>query len=181
MRFWAYWEKLAAENGYLKVANVVLALALVFVCIVMAKMSVGSKVVIIPPRINQEFWVAGDEVSVSYLEQTAYFITDRLLSVNPKTVDRSYAMILPFLSTDPETLTKLKVLLAEQTDAIKEENISQVFYPLSFSVGENYNYMVVTGEVLQQTGSIYIGSKTVHVKIWFKIKGGRLTIRQLVL
>ena len=42
-----------------------------------------ERVVIVPPIVNRDFWVATDTVSDSYLEQMAEFFAGLLLNVTP--------------------------------------------------------------------------------------------------
>jgi conjugal transfer pilus assembly protein TraE len=179
MKFWSYWDKLTAENKLLK--NVFLILAVTIVILVYAIMKISSiqRVVVLPPKVDREFWVSGNEVSTSYLEMVGYYIADRVMNVSPGNADSSYDYILPFLSTDPDIVKTIRTTLKTQAEAIIKDDIYQSFYPRDVNIDQEKKCFTVSGTVRRGTGNIYIGSGTGSVNICYTINYGKFTITKL--
>lgn len=179
MKYYNFWEKLLTENRIYQIVIIALVIVIIVEGILINSLFKEKQVVILPPKIEKEFWVAGDKLSTSYLEQVAYYIADRVLSVSPATVDQSFDAILPFLTTDPEAVKSIQSSLNLQAKKIKENDIYQIFYPMRFSVDEKRHKMYVEGMLRKMTGSTYIGQEKVILELFFTVKNGRLLITSI--
>jgi len=181
MRYFDLLSKLDAQARFLGILSVFLAGALLLMTFAFLKLYTSKTVVILPPRVDKEFWVSGDTLSTSYLEQVAYFIADRFLSVSPESVDRSLDMIKPFFSTDTHILRKLDEYLVRYAKTIKEEDLYQVFYPLQFFVDKEKSKLVVVGNLHKISGGQYLGEESVNLSIEFYVKNGRFFVKGISL
>ena len=179
MKYFDYIAKLKGDIKILAVSNVVLAVALAVVGVLFANMASKKIVVILPPKVDREFWVADTKLSRSYLEQVSLFIADRLMTVSPSNVEDSLASIYPFLTTEPEALKKLKSFFAEYIAKIKENSYWQSFYPLRVDILPRHRKIAVRGIVKKISGNVYLGEERRAVEITFKVKHGRFIVEKL--
>lgn len=182
MKFWNFWEKLDRENRVLKFGFLVLLIIVSVQSYLVIELYDRKTVVVLPPRVEKEFWVAGDTLSRSYLEQVAYFIADRLFNVSPENVKSSIDMILPFLTTEPENLKKIREQLIAYAREIIDNDIYQSFYAMKFLIGKDRNkrpFMRIEGILRRTSGDVYIGQRKAILNLFFKVKNGRLIIYEL--
>src|SRR5690242_10433642 len=71
-----------------------------------------ERVVIVPPIVNRDFWVATDTVSDSYLEQMAEFFAGLLLNVTPNSFATRSEHLLQHVA--PNAYPVLKTQLVAQ-------------------------------------------------------------------
>lgn len=89
MKFLSYVEKLEKENRLFYVVVLGLLVVNLILGFLLYRASVDKTVIVLPPNVEKEFWVAGDKLSRAYLEQVGIFLADRILSVSPENVDKS--------------------------------------------------------------------------------------------
>jgi conjugal transfer pilus assembly protein TraE len=179
VKFWNYWDKVTSENKLFKNIFIILTATIVILVFFIMKLADNKRVLVIPPRVDKEFWVAGNEVSTTYLEQVASYIADMVMNVSPVNVDRAYDTILPFLTTDPELVGLIRTELLTQADTIKEEDIYQSFYIRKVWIDKENHSITVSGISRRSTGNLYIGSQSASVKITYKISNGKFIITKL--
>jgi len=182
MKFWNFWEKLDRENRVLKLGFLALLIIFAIQAYLVIKLYDRKTVVVLPPKVEKEFWVAGDSLSRSYLEQVSYFIADRLLNVSPENVKSSIDMVLPFLTTEPENLKKIREQLVEYAREIVDNDIYQSFYPMRFLIARDRNkrpFMRVEGILRRTSGDVYLGQQKAVLDLFFKVRNGRLIIYEL--
>jgi len=172
-------SKLDAQARFLGLTTLALGIALLFMSFTVFSLYSKKTVVVLPPKVDREFWVSGDTLSTSYLEQVAYFVADRVLSVSPANVDASLEMVKYFFSTNPDEVKELEKLFVKIAKTIRENDYYQVFYPFRFHVDKKQSKMVVLGEVRKMSGNQYIGTRRVSVEIFFRVRNGRLYITAL--
>ncbi|MFN3263490.1 MAG: TraE/TraK family type IV conjugative transfer system protein, partial [Aquificaceae bacterium] len=170
---------LEKENRLFYVATVGLIVANVVLAFLLYRASVHKQVIVIPPKVDKEFWVAGDTLSRAYLEQVAVFLADRILSVSPENVDYSLSMVGPFFTSDPQQLKAIQETLAGYKATIKRENWSQVFYPLKVTITEKA--IAVEGIVRKLAGVNYVGQERRTVQFSYEVRNGRLIITEVKL
>lgn len=179
MKYFSYIAKLKADIRILALSNIALSIALAVIGVLFANLAGRKVVVILPPKVDKEFWVSGRKVSNTYLEQVGLFIADRLMSVSPSNVEDSLASIYPFLTTEPTTLKKLKSFFAEYISEIKENSYWQSFYPMRVDIVPKNRKIVVRGIVKKLSGNVYLGEERKSVEITFRIKNGRFLVEKL--
>jgi conjugal transfer pilus assembly protein TraE len=74
----------------------VLALSLVTVLLMVGR----ERTVVTPPTLQKSFWVEGDQVSGSYLEQMAGWIATLILDVSPGNIDYNKTILLQYSAPD---------------------------------------------------------------------------------
>jgi len=176
-KFFSVLDALLEQNRVLKFGIAVMALANAVLVFGLLYVVDRQKVVVVPPELRKEFWVAGNRVSRSYLEQVFFFVTDRLLNVSPENVESSVAAVYPFLTTDPEGLKAVQEQLQDYVKRVKKNKVWQVFYPVALHVKENE--VIVAGVLKRGIMDQLLETKDKKVRYLFSVRGGRLLIERI--
>jgi len=179
MKFFSVLDELLAENRILKLGILGLTVSNVATAFLLFHTLTSQKIVVVPPEIRREFWIAGDRVSRAYLEQVFFFLSDRILSVSPENVDMSLSTIYPFLTTDPSLLPQIEKVLIKYKNHIKENRIWQVFYPMNLTV--RGNEVVVSGIIKKAVENQLIGSFDKRIRFKFSVRNSRLVVEGIEL
>lgn len=179
MKYFSLIDSLLSQNRVLKLAILSLTLTNLATAYLLYLSWGKQKIVVVPPEIRKEFWVAGNKVSMSYIEQVFYFLSDRILSVSPENVESSIATIYPFLSTDPGVLPLIEKQLYKYKKHVKENRIWQVFYPLSLKV--EGNKVKVSGILKKGVEGQLISNENKTITFTFSVKNGRLIVEGIEL
>ncbi len=177
MKFYNFWDKIITENKTYRIILIALVLVIVVEAILINNLSKNKQVVILPPKVDKPFTVAGNTLSAEYLEQVAMYVADRVLSVSPANIDNSFSNILPFLTTDPNQAKSIRDDLLLQAKKIKDNDIYQIFYPMRVHI--NKDKVVVEGLLKKLTGNTYYGEERVNFAIYFTVENGRFLITKL--
>ncbi len=176
-KFFNEWDKLKMRDNINFYIIVILAVILVVQTIAIINIVQNRTVVILPPKVDQEFQIVGNTLSKSYLEQVSFYISDRIMSLSPSNAKVSLESIAPFLSTDVEHLKVIKKTLEKEAELIISENLFQSFYPNKFQINEKDKIMTVTGVLRKYIGDMFVQSKDQKIDYPYEIKSGRLIIK----
>lgn len=174
--FFSGWAKNIEENTILKYTSLGMSAAVIVSVMTINNMTNKQTVIVVPPHFNKEFKVSGNEISRDYFEQVGYYLSDRMLSVSPETVDSSFDTILPYFTTDPDAIKVIRQQMADQALAIKENDIYQVFYPMRLSYNEKGMKFSIEGMLRKMSANNMISSAKATVTFDFKVVNGRLII-----
>lgn len=177
--FWANWSMLKSENGTLKIISLGLTVGIIACVMVIANLADKRTVVVIPPKLNKEFQVSGNEISKEYFEQTGYYLADRILSVSPGNVDGSFDSVMSFFTTNPEDVKAIRENLALQAEVIKQNDIYQVFYPMKVLVSPQGMNFSVEGTLKKMSGNNHISTGRAIITFGFFVKDGRMIIKNI--
>lgn len=178
-QFFSNWASLKSENGSCRMVALGLTAAVIVSNLANYYLYKEKTVVVIPPNVNKEFQVSGNELSRSYIEQIGYFLSDRVLSVSPGTVDSSFDSIVPFLTTSPDAIKTIREGLAEQAQAIKENDMFQVFYPMKVNINDKANKFAVEGSLRKMSGNNPISASKATIIFSFTVENGQMIITSL--
>lgn len=162
------------RNGYLAVAcgSLFLNILLSFGVITMAG---HEKIIIVPPKISQSFWVTESEVSPEYLVEMSHFFASLRFNITPSNAENQREMLLRYVS--PEYYEGLKVELITESERIAKEHISTVFYPVDTKVDTRHLTTLIIGDLLSTVGTNTLPSQRVTYKITYKYNEGRLLVK----
>lgn len=178
-KFFNFVDKLEAIQRLLLIVIIFMAIAILSLSFGMYKVISTSKTVIIPPKVDKEFWVSDTTLSAAYYEQVGFYIADRILSVSPSTAEGSYDALLPFFSSNSKDLYAIKKMLKEQSEFIKKENVYQVFYPINVVPKAKERLLSVNGSLRKFIGTMYIHDIETRLDIKFDIANGKFIIKSL--
>ncbi|WP_187648658.1 TraE/TraK family type IV conjugative transfer system protein [Nitrosophilus labii] len=134
----------------------------------------NQKVIFMPPKmVTKEFWVTGNQVSKSYLEEVGLFIVYNLLNVTKESAKSNVENILLLVS--PNAYYEVKAKLIEQMNYITDNGISRVFFPSMVDVKEK-GVIKVSGIIKDIISDKVVNNTPAIVHINYKIKEGRFWI-----
>jgi conjugal transfer pilus assembly protein TraE len=177
MKFFTEWERLKAENKIMTIAIVALAITILVLTIALISAYKSQKVIVLPPKVDKEFWVSGNTFSSEYLEQVAFYLSDRLLTISPTTVKASFDSVIGFV--EASSVRKLRESLDEQANTIIREKVYQVFYPAQFAVDTSKRIITVRGQLKRFSGNVYQYEAESAIQFSFYVREGRLYITSI--
>ena len=176
-KYFSDFERLAKEVRFQAIIIYALLFIVLLEGILLYRAATNKVVVVIPPKVEREFWISGENLSYAYIEQVAVYLADSLLSVSPSNVDQAITRIMPFLTTDPEQVKEIRDSFAAYAKAIKENDWWQSFYPMKVIVNEKQQRIDVYGVLRKMTGNLYIGQENNKVISFnYEVRNGRLII-----
>lgn len=153
--------------GVLGVVNILLAATVYFM--------VGKeRIIVVPPVVSNDFWVATDSVSDSYLEQMTSFFSSLVLNVNPSNFSKRSDQLLQHV--DPLSYARVKAEITEQEIDINRRALTSAFHPMSFKIDRKNLIVEVKGELRILSGNTAIGSGTPTYQIRYSNRNGKLYI-----
>jgi conjugal transfer pilus assembly protein TraE len=176
-KYFSDFERLVKEVRFQAIIIYALLFIVLLEGIMLYRAAVNKTVIVIPPRVDKEFWVSGNELSSAYIEQVAVYLADSLLSVSPSNVDQALSRVMPFLTTDPAQVKEIRDNFAAYAKAVKENDWWQSFYPMKVVVDDKHNKIDVYGVLRKMTGDVYVGQENNKVITFtYEVRNGRLII-----
>ena len=170
-------DKYIYENWTFRIITLVLVGVIVYEAWIIGEKAQNQRVIVLPPKVTKPFWVAGNKISKSYLEQMGQFIAYYLFDISPETAKISVENILPYV--EPQFYSKVKAMLYQQVDYITQNDISRVFYPSIVKVNQP-GIIKVVGIVKDIIGNKVVSQQQIELDIGYKIKEGRFWINSIV-
>lgn len=137
----------------------------------------SQKVVFMPPKIvNQEFWIAGNQVSKGYLHEMGQFISFNLLNITKENARNNIDNLLTLV--DPKFYQEVKTKLLEQMNYIIDNAISRTFF-VSAIDADTKGQIKVFGVVKDIISDKVVRSSQSVLKINYIIEQGRFILNDL--
>jgi len=131
----------------------------------------SEKIVILPPDIQKEIWIRGAEVSDSYIEEWAYYLSSLLLTASPSTIDYQTDLVLRHVS--PEAYAVLKRQLKQDAAHLKKNNAGSVFQPKDVVIHKKTMTAKVTGSLSSLIGKEKVLEKQHTYEMAFTMTKGK--------
>jgi type IV conjugative transfer system protein TraE len=135
-----------------------------------------ERVIVVPPVVSHEFWIASDSVSDSYLEQMSEFFSGLVLNVTPSSFSSRSEQLLQHV--DPSTYALVKAQLVEQGTEVARRAMSTNFHPVSFKIDRKNLIVEVKGDLKILIGNSPIETMSKNYQIQFSHRNGRIYIRE---
>ena len=164
------------RNGYLAIACCSLLLN-ILLGIGMISMIGHEKIILVPPKIAQSFWISNTNVSAEYLLEMSHFFTTLRFNVTPITAENQREILLRYVS--PEYYESLKIDLVNEADRMGKEHISTIFYPVEIKTNIKHLEALVTGDLITTVGNNQLPIKRVIYKISYGNNNYRLLVKKL--
>ena len=175
--FKAEWDKISVQNVTMRITMAALVVALIAQTLVIVALYNKQRVVFVPPKVDREFYIAGDVPSTSYLEMMGEFLGDKLMNFTSSNVLSRFNSVLPFLS--PANYNDIKTLLARQAESITKANISQVFFFSKAEVNEKFHTIGVQGSIRRIVVDQVSAEKPAILWIQYGFKGGKFEVNSI--
>ncbi|MEM2126173.1 MAG: type IV conjugative transfer system protein TraE [Candidatus Methanosuratincola sp.] len=164
------WKSALAENFFLRVLCLVLAVGLTCDVLFFRK---KDRIVVIPPRVEREFWVDEKGASESYIEQMAVFFATLIGNMSPLNADYNTQVIGRYI--DHKSYPTVKTELASQALYFRKNNITQSFFPEGTRINIPEGTAEVVGTVIRYVGSVKISQEKMVVRM--KIGVDKYTVK----
>ncbi|EAK3295409.1 conjugal transfer protein TraE [Campylobacter jejuni] len=170
-------DKYIFENITFRIVTLILSFViLVLIWVILARTD-SQKVVFMPPKIvNQEFWIAGNQVSKGYLHEMGQFISFNLLNITKENARNNIDNLLTLV--DPKFYQEVKTKLLEQMNYIIDNAISRTFF-VSAIDADTKGQIKVFGVVKDIIFDKVVRSSQSVLKINYIIEQGRFILNDL--
>ncbi|MEH0255072.1 TraE/TraK family type IV conjugative transfer system protein [Campylobacter coli] len=170
-------DKYIFENITFRIVTLILSfIILVLIWVILARTD-SQKVVFMPPKIvNQEFWIAGNQVSKGYLHEMGQFISFNLLNITKENARNNIDNLLTLV--DPKFYQEVKTKLLEQMNYIIDNAISRTFF-VSAIDADTKGQIKVFGVVKDIISDKVVRSSQSVLKINYIIEQGRFILNDL--
>ncbi|HEG3142238.1 TPA: conjugal transfer protein TraE [Campylobacter jejuni] len=170
-------DKYIFENITFRIVTLILSFViLVLIWVILARID-SQKVVFMPPKIvNQEFWIAGNQVSKGYLHEMGQFISFNLLNITKENARNNIDNLLTLV--DPKFYQEVKTKLLEQMNYIIDNAISRTFF-VSAIDADTKGQIKVFGVVKDIISDKVVRSSQSVLTINYIIEQGRFILNDL--
>ncbi|ECP9254428.1 conjugal transfer protein TraE [Campylobacter coli] len=170
-------DKYIFENITFRIVTLILSFViLVLIWVILARTD-SQKVVFMPPKIvNQEFWIAGNQVSKGYLHEMGQFISFNLLNIIKENARNNIDNLLTLV--DPKFYQEVKTKLLEQMNYIIDNAISRTFF-VSAIDADTKGQIKVFGVVKDIISDKVVRSSQSVLTINYIIEQGRFILNDL--
>ncbi len=165
---------IAQRNGYLVLAAALALISLILV-ICVCRMINRERIVIVPPVIQQGFWVNSQTVSPEYLSQISSFLVQLRLNMTPSSAEYQREMLLRY--TDPAYYGQLKNELVEEADHLAQTHTSLIFYPVDISVDVSHLTAQISGDFSATVSNMPLPVQRLSYRLSFRYAQGRLWLQ----
>ncbi len=165
---------LAQRNGYLVLAAILAGVSLLLT-ISVCRMINRERIVIIPPLINQSFWVEQNAVSPEYLSQMTTFLAQLRLNLTASNAAYQRDALLRY--TDPAYYGDLKTELVNEADHLEKTHTNLIFYPVEVTVDIQHFTTNITGDLSATVGNDLLPTQRISYQLGFRYSAGRLWLK----
>ena len=168
------WKSALAENFFLRVLCLMLACGMVVNVVALRG---KDRIVIVPPKIEREFWIDENRVSESYLEQMALFFATFAANMSPSSAEYNAKILASY--TDPSAYAEFKNEIGGQAAYFKKNNITQAFFPEATKIYPDEGRVEIMGQAMRYVGQTKISTEKVIVNVKMRVKNYTLRIEEL--
>ena len=130
-----------------------------------------QRVIINPPEVTQSYWIEGNQVSKSYVEEMALFFTHLLLDVTESNILTQGEVLLRYVT--PNAYGDFKSKLLNDHKRLKKQQLSLQFTPQTIDFVEPLT-VDVSGFLANYVGAKKISQFKETYRMAFSQKKGRL-------
>lgn len=165
------------ENITFRVTTIVLSFVVLLLVWIIIARTASERVVFMPPKvINQEFWIAGDEVSKGYLHEMGQFVSFNLMNITKNNAKNNIENLLTLV--DSRFYQQIKLKLNEQMNYIIDNEISRTFF-VSGIDADTRGLIKVFGVVKDIISDKVVRSNQSTLNIQYEINQGRFIINDI--
>lgn len=165
---------LAQRNGYLVLAVILAAISLLLT-ISVCRMMNRERIVIVPPVVNQSFWVEQSAVSPEYLSQMTTFLAQLRLNLTASNAAYQRDTLLRY--TDPIYYGDLKTELVNEADHLEKSHTSMIFYPVEVTVDSQHLTTHIIGDLSASVGNDPLPVQRISYQLIFRYSQGKLWLK----
>lgn len=168
-------KEMRRRNRGLGLAVGVLAASQILALVVVLNLLGTVRTVVVPPVLNQTFWVTRDQASHEYLEQMGSFIAWLILDVTPASIDWKKDVLLGYV--EPEQYGALKTRQEVEAERLKRINAATVFAPQQLVPSEAAQSVVIRGRLRTLVNGFETSNELKAYLIEFSHAGARMHLK----
>ena len=168
------WKSALAENFYLRVICLLLSIGMIVNVVFLRG---KDRLIIVPPKIEKEFWIEDSKSSEAYLEQMGVFFATLAGNMSPANAEYNAKLLSSYL--DASSFGDIKNEITAQAAYFKKNNISQSFFPKGTKIDINTGRVEIEGDVIRYIGSVKVSQEKILVIVKLNTKGYHLKIDEL--
>lgn len=134
-----------------------------------------EKTIVMPPNFDRPFYIKGNEISPSYVEQMTQYFAQQRLTYNTKNAGVRFDSLLTFFS--PSSYPVMQASFTNEARRIARNNISSVFHPISISI--DGMVAIIEGELVGMIGSRIVSRKIKNYRFEYSYQNGIFSILSL--
>lgn len=134
-----------------------------------------ERTIVVPPTLQQSFWVSGNAVSREYLEQMGAFVAWLVLDVSPSSIRWKTDTLLGYV--EPDQYATLKTQQELEASRLQRLNASTSFLPQQLVANEDEQQVVIRGRLRTQVNAVETSNVAKAYRIQFHYDGGRIQLR----
>lgn len=169
------YNAVVAQRNRLMLASLCLCVLCLLEACLHIRLMGKARTIVLPAQVQRAFWVSGDAVSDSYLEQMAQFLASLLLNVSPSTFALNSEQFLAQVSAQHFSAVKTQ-LVAQQLE-IERLGMSSTFYAKRFEINQKALTADVQGELKMVLGNSPLPMQSKSYRLQFIREQGRLWLR----
>lgn len=172
-------DRFIYENTTFRIVTLVLGLVIMFLSWLIVTRTGSEKIVFMPPKVvNQEFWIAGNEVSKGYLHEMGQFVSFNLMNITKQNARNNIENILTLV--DANYYEQIKTKLLKQMNYIIDNAISRTFFVSAINA-DTKGIIKVYGVVKDIIADKVVRSEQSILNINYEIKQGRFIINDIII
>lgn len=136
-----------------------------------------ERVVVVPPVVEKEFWVEGNCLSPSYLEQFGMFLSQLLLNKSPDSVSLQNQILMRYVS--PSYSPAFGRALELEKSEMLNQKLSYLFFPNKVQVIPKMKQVILEGERIVYLAEEEFMKEPMRYLLSFDFLNGKLLLREL--
>lgn len=168
-------SKLLSQRNAIAVVNGVQTLSIAVLIIALSCKS--ERIILMPPDIKREMWFQGGNVSASYLESQAEYISKLLLDITPSSFPHNHEQILKYAT--PEAYGALKKQLMNDGEKYLRLQLSTHFYPNQLTVNKKTLEVEVKGTLTSYIAGIRVQNSQETIILKFTNRGAGMLLESV--
>jgi len=143
------------------------------------KLSTAKERIIMVPGIRAEMSITGNNVSESYLEESALLFLSCLLDLTPDIIEHKRDLVLKYTShSDSKWITGIKEYFNSAIEQHRKFKLSTYFTPKNMSIDTKNMQVVAHGILNSSFGKEGYDSKQMQYLLEFELVGSHLKLKQ---
>lgn len=131
----------------------------------------AQRVVVTPPNVTKSFWVAGERVGNTYLEQMGGYVAWLVLDVTPSSINWKKETLLGFVA--PADYQALKTRQEVEAERLRKMNAATYFSIQQLEPDEEKQTVLLTGRLRTLVNGQETSVLQKRYQVRFQYRGGR--------
>jgi len=137
----------------------------------------SERTIIVPAVIEKEFWIEGNTVSATYLEQMGYFLGKLVLEKTAQSAPAQRKILLKHVEIAYVEMLNQKLI--EEEKMLAKQGASYIFYPFDIQADPHLLKVLMSGERVLLMGGKAVSTVKESYILSFSNVGSRLLLKEI--